>query len=219
MNRRRFAILGLGQFGRNLSRELSRLGHDVLAVDVSSKKVESIRNEVAVAAMADIRDRHALAELFTGPFDVVIIAIGGSLEAAIMATLHLKELGVKEVWAEANTDERAEVLRRVGATRVLSPERDMGRRLAQSLANPNLIEFLPLTEGYGVVDVPAPSWSHGKTLAELALRNRFNVAVIAIRSGQESTQIVPGGGAKLGAGDVLTLVGRDAELAHFHEGK
>jgi len=219
MSKRRFAILGLGQFGRSLCRNLSELGQEVLAIDVSPKKVESIRDWVAVAAVADIRDRVALGELFTTPFDIAVIAIGGSLEAAIMATLHLKDLGVQEIWAEANQDERATVLTRVGATRILSPERDMGRRIAQRLANPNLVEFLPLTAGYGVVESEAPAWTHGKTLAELELRKTMNLAIIAIRAADGTVAIVPGGAAKLTTGDRITLVGRDADLSRFQEKK
>jgi len=217
MRKRRFAILGLGQFGRALCRELSRLGAEVLAVDVSAKRIEQIKNEVAGAAIADIRDRAALEELFSSPFDVAVIAIGGALEAAIMATLHLKEMGVEQIWVEANTREREQVMLRVGATRVISPEREMGRRLAQRLANPNLMEFLPLTGGHAVVEVEAPSWALGKSLAELHLRSTMNLAVIRIRSADGKDAVVPGGDARVGGGDVMTLVGLDRDIARFRE--
>jgi len=217
MSRRRFAILGLGLYGKTLATELTRLGCEVLAVDVSARKVDEVRDLVAKAAVADIRDREALRELFTSKYDTVIIAIGGALEATIMATLYLRELGVEEIHAEATTPDRAEVLRRVGATRILSPERDMGRREAQRLANPNLVEFLPVTSGYGVVQVEAPGWTHGKTLADLDLRREMSLAIIAIRSREGVDVLVPGGTAAVQAGDVLTLVGRDADIARFRE--
>lgn len=217
MKKPRVAVLGLGQFGQALALALTRDGCEVLAIDPSAKQVERIRDEVARAAVADVRDAAALRALFASPFDVVIIAIGGSLEASILATFHLLELGVREVWAEANSDEWAEVLTRVGATRILSPEREMGRRVAQQIANPNLLEFLPLTEGHGVLEIDAPSWTYGRTLAELNLRATMNLAVIAIRDGRGKVTVAPGGSARVEPGSQLTLVGRDPDLAGFRE--
>ena len=214
---KRIAVLGLGQFGTALATELTSLGCEVLAVDESEKSVDAIRDHVTDAAVADVRDRAALEELFSSSFDVVVVAIGTALEAAIMATLHLKDLGVPEVWVEASDRARADALKKVGATRVISPEHEMGRRLAQRLANPDLLEFLPLTTGYGVIEIEAPAWTYGKTLADLDLRNSMKVAVIAIRSGEDAVVVVPGGRAVPGEGDILTLVGRDADLAGFRD--
>jgi len=216
MRKKRYAILGLGQLGRNLARELTKLGCEVLAVDADPKAVTMIRDEVAAAAVADLRDRAALKELLSSRFDGAVVAIGGSLEAAIMATLYLREIGVEDVWAEGNTDDRAEVLRRVGATRIVSPERDMGRRLAQELVNPNLMDFLPIAEGHGILEMEAPPWTHGKTLAELNLRSVMNLAVVAIHR-QGGDVIVPGGATVLAAGDRLVLLGRDSDLTRFRE--
>jgi len=216
MSKRRYAVLGLGQLGRNMARELTRLGCEVLAVDRNAKAVDSIRDEVASAAVADIRDKEALRELFSSHFDGAVVAIGGSLEAAIMATLYLREMGIAEIWAEANADDRADVLQRVGATRIIAPERDMGRRLAQQLVNPNLVDFLPLTAGHGVVELEAPAWTHEKTLAELDLRKNMSLAVVAVhRSG--GPVIIPGGQTKLTAGDRIVLVGKDSDLTRFRE--
>ena len=217
MSNLRFAVLGLGQFGTSLAQELCALGCEVLAIDHHSKRVEAVRNHVTVACTADVRDRDALEELITSSYSAAIISMGESLEATILATLHLREMGVKEIWAEASSPDRARVLKKVGATRILTPELDMGKRLAASLANPNLIEFLPLTEGFGVVELPAPSWLHGKTLAKLDLHNTMDIAVIAIRSVDGSSRIVPGGATRVAQEDVLTLVGRDQDLAAFQE--
>jgi len=214
MTDKRIAVLGLGQFGGALARELSTLGVEVLAVDRDPEQVQLIRNDVSVAAVADVRDRDALAELTSEPFDIAIVATGGSLEAAILATLHLKELEVPQVWVEAPNDDGAEVLRRVGADKVFSPEREAGRRLAQQLANPNMIEFLPITKGYGICEVDAPMFMHHKTLEELDLRNTKGVAVIAIR-GKESATLVPTAATRIEPGDVLSVVGRDEDLANL----
>ena len=219
MKQRRFAVLGLGQFGHSLAVELAKLGCEVIAVDMSSKKIEAIRNEVSMAAAGDIRDRAVLEEMCGHAIDVAVIAIGGSLEASVLAILHLLDLGVKDIRAEASTDDRALALSKVGATRILSPERDMGRRVAQGLANPNMVEFLPLTEGHGVVEMEAPSWTHGKTLAELALRRTMGLAVIAVRPPEEGPVVVPGGDTKLDHKYRVTLVGRDQDLTKFRERK
>ncbi|MHC4134953.1 MAG: potassium channel family protein [Planctomycetota bacterium] len=216
---KRIAVLGLGQFGKVLATELAAHGCEVLAVDSSAKEVEAVRDQVTVAAIADIRDKKALEELITSRFDVAVVAMGDALEATVMATLHLKELGVDEVWTEANEPDRAEALKKVGATHVFAPEGDMARRVAQQLAHPNLIEFLPLMKGYGVAEIEAPAWTHGKTLAELDLRNTMSVAAIAIRSAEGVVDIVPGGAARLEPGAVLTLVGRDGDLAGFRDRK
>jgi len=219
MSRSRFAILGLGQFGTSLATELAKLGCDVLAVDVSTRRVDPLRDKVTVAAVAAARDRAALEELLATPFDGAVVSIGDNLEASIMATLHLKELGVEKVWAEATTPERGVVLQRVGAARVISPENDMGRRLAQRMANPNLVEFLPLTKGFGVVELEAPSWTHGKTLAELDLRREMNLAVIALQDADGNATVVPGPDSRLDHKVVVTVVGRDADLTRFRERK
>ena len=219
MSKRRYAVLGLGQFGRALAHELTKLGCEVFGVDAAASKVDRIRDDVAHAAVADIRDPVALKEIFSRPFDAAIIAIGGSIEASIMATLYLKDMGVKKIWVEASTADRAEVLKRVGATRIITPELDIGRRMAQRLANPNLLEYLPLTSGYGVVETESPKWTHGKTLAELNLRAKHRLAVIAIRSADDIVVVVPGGETKLQEGDVVTLVGRDGDIAAFQASK
>lgn len=214
MSRKRFAVLGLGEFGRALATELAEMGCEVLAVDSDPRLVEDMRDRVAAAAVADIRDKEALAELFSSPFDVAVIAIGNALEASILATLHLKDLPVKEVWAEAGTEERAEVLRRVGAARVFSPEAEMGRRVATHLANPNMLDYMPLEEGYSIIEAAAPAWTHGRTLADLALRTKAGVSVIAVRSAGK-LEVVPGGGTTIRSGDRMVLVGRDEDLERF----
>jgi len=219
MNRKRFAILGLGKFGTTLASELSRLGYEVLAVDQDARAVDAVRDEVTVAAVADVRDRHALGELFTAPFDGAVVAIGTNLEAAILATLFLKENGVPTIIAEAATRDRAEVLQRVGATEVVSPELEIGKRLAKRLSNPNLIEFIPLVKGYLAIEVEAPAWTAGKTLAELNLHRTMNLAVLAITHKGGEIALVPGGAAKVGAGDKLALLGRESDLERFRERK
>ena len=216
MKTKRIAVLGLGQFGGSLAQELALLGCEVLAIDSNEARVQEVRDAVTSAAIADVREREALSELINAPFDIGVVATGGALEAAILAVLHLKELGVSDVWAEAPNDDGAEVLRRVGADRIFSPERDAGRRLAQRLANPNMVEFLPVMKGYGICEVEAPSFTHGRTLAELDLRNKRGLAIVAVR-GQSSATMVPTAATTIVEGDVIVVVGKDADIAKFRE--
>ena len=217
MKNKRFIVLGLGEFGSALAPELARLGAEVLAVDIASRKVEAVRDQVAAVAVADIRDKAALQELITATFDVAIIAIGGSLESSILATLHLKSMAVREVYVEANSEERAEVMRRVGADKIISPERDLGKRLAQRLANPNMLDFLPIQEGYGILRVASPQWTHEKSLLELELRKTMRLTVIAIHTADGKDLVAPGANQMVHKGDELAVVGRDADLVRFKD--
>lgn len=215
MSRKRYAVLGLGQFGRSLAEELCEAGCEVLAVDRNPKLVEQIRDRVTSAAVADVKDPAALGELVNDTFDGAIVAMGDSLESCILATLQLKEIGVPMIYAEASDPQRAEVLTRIGANKVISPERDYGRRLARGLAGHDLIDFVPLTVGYGVCEIVAPDWCVGKSLAELNLRRERKLAVIAIRDLKGRVTVVPDADTMIAADDQLTIVGQDTDLADF----
>ncbi|MFQ5844896.1 MAG: potassium channel family protein [Planctomycetota bacterium] len=215
MSRRKYAVLGLGEFGRAVALELSQLGREVLAIDINPKRVEEVQEHVALAAVADVREREALQELMETPFDVAVVATGGNFEAAILATLHLRAMGVTELVAEASSEERADVLLRVGATRIVSPELDMGKRLARRLGRKNLVEFIPLSPGYAVVEIEAPESLIGKTLAEADVRRKYHVAVIALRSRDGTDTLIPGGATPISPGDRLTLAGGEEAIERF----
>lgn len=217
MKRRRYAVLGLGQFGAALAQELARLGIDVMAVDASPARAEAIKDKVMSVAVADVRDREALQEIFRAGYDGAVVAIGDHLEAEILATFFLKEFGLPEIVVEAKTPERAEVLRRVGATRTVSPELEFGARLARRLATPNLLEYVPLAKGHGVIDIETPAWAEGKTLQQLDLRRKYGLAVIGIVHADGTAVMIPGGDAAIRKGSRLTLVGNEENLAHFRE--
>ena len=150
-------------------------------------------------------------------WSLAIIAIGGSLEAAILASMHLKAANVGEVWAEASEVDREEVLKRVGVDRTFSPERDMARRLAQRIARQDVADFIPIAEGYGVVEMPAPGWMRGKTLLQLELRNEMRVAILSIKSAGGKVTMVPQAGREIKEGDTLMLVGSDEDLLKVRE--
>lgn len=217
MSAKRCIVVGLGEFGRTIAVELAKAGVDVLAVDRLEKNVAAVRDHVSVAAIADVREAEVFKELLTTKFDLAIISIGGSLESAILAAMHLKAANVGEVWAEASESDREQVLRRVGVDRVFSPERDLARRLAQRIANQDSADFIPIAEGYGVVELTAPGWMTGKTLLQLDLRKEMNVAIISIRSAAGTVTMVPQAGREIKEGDTLLLVGSDEDLLKVRE--
>jgi len=217
MSAKRCIVVGLGEFGRTIAVELAKLGVEVLAIDRNQKTVAAIRDDVSVAAVADVRDAEVFKELLASRFDLAIIAIGGSLEAAILAAMHLKAANVGEVWAEASESDREEVLRRVGVDHVFSPERDLARRLANRIARQDSADFIPIAEGYGVVEMPAPAWMIGKTLLQLKLRKEMTVAILSIRSAGGKVTMVPQAGREIKEGDTLMLVGSDEDLLKVRE--
>jgi len=212
MSSKRVIVVGLGEFGRTIAIELSKAGVEVLAIDRNEKPINAVRDHVSVAAVADVRDAEVFKELLTSHFDLAIIAIGSSLESAILAAMHLKAADVGEVWAEASEADREQVLRRVGVDSTFSPERDLARRLAQRIAKQDSADFIPIAEGYGVVEMPAPDWMMGKTLLQLELRRTMNVAVISVRSAGGKVTMVPQAGCEIKEGDTLVLVGSDEDL-------
>ena len=209
--KRQVAVLGLGRFGSAVARELTRLGHDVLAVDADEKVAQDLAREVSHAAQADITDRQALQDLGLAEFDTAIVAVSGHLEVSVLATALLKRLGVKRIVAKAGNELHGSILEEVGAHRVVYPERETGIRVAHSFAAPGVRDYLDVAPGYGLARVPvAGAWS-GKSLAELDMQASCGVtAVLLCRDGRATLD--PDGSEVLRAGDALIVAGRDADL-------
>jgi len=209
--RRQVAVLGLGRFGASVARELTRLGHDVLALDASEKVVQDVADEVTHAVRVDITDEDALRDLGLESFETAIVAISSDLEASILATVLLKRLGVRRIVAKAGNDLHGSILSQVGATRVVFPERETGMRVAHSFAAPGVRDYLDVAPGYGVARVPVVGPFIGKTLGDLNLRTTLRVTVVAHRRGDTVT-VNPHSSEALRAGDELIVVGLDEDL-------
>ena len=214
--RRQIAVLGLGRFGQAVALELTRLGHDVLAVDRDERVVQSIADDVTHAVQADITDPDALAALGLADFDTAIVAISESLEASIMATVLLRRIGVRRIIAKVAHDLHGSILEQVGATRIVHPERDTGFRVAHSFRAPGVQDYLDAAPGYGIARVAvAPSWV-GKTLGEVDLVGTFRLTALAItRAG--SVTLTPAPDELLRAGDSLIVAGLDEDLERLPE--
>ncbi len=208
---KQFAVIGLGRFGTSVARTLAGMGYDVLAIDQREERVQDIMEHVTHAVQVDAVDEHALKSLGIRNFDVVIVAIGQDVQASILTTVLLKEMGVRRVVAKANTELHGKVLARVGADKVVFPERDMGVRVARALVSQNILDQIELSPDYSIVELIAPPEFVGKTLQESAIRTRFGVTVLAIRRDRDII-ISPGPAQIVKEGDVLVVVGRNDRL-------
>lgn len=207
---RQFAVIGLGRFGASVAVTLYRLGHEVLAVDSSEERIQEIAAQVTHAVQADATDEAAMRSLGIRNFDVVVVGIG-EIEASILCTSVVKSLGAPHVVAKAVSELHGRVLQRVGADRVVYPERDMGVRVAHNLVSGNIIDYIELAPGYRIVEVVAREPFVGKSLRELDLRAKYGIHVLALRRGEE-VQVAPGGDAVVQPGDILVAMGEDERL-------
>jgi trk system potassium uptake protein TrkA len=209
--RRQVAVLGLGRFGAAVARELTRLGHDVLALDINEKVIHDVADEVTHAARVDITDADALRELGLDSFETAIVAISSDLEASILATVLLKQLGVRRIIAKAGNELHGSILSQVGATSVVLPERETGVRVAHSFAAPGVRDYLDVAPGYGVARASVAEPFVGKTLGELDVRNKYRITVVALRRGDTVT-VNPHSSEVLRATDELIVLGLDEDL-------
>jgi trk system potassium uptake protein TrkA len=209
--RRQVAVLGLGRFGQAVARELTRLGHDVLAIDSSEKAVQSMVDQVTHAVQADVTDGDALAELGLADFDTVVVAVSSDLEASILATAHLRRIGVRRIIAKAANELHGSILQQVGASRVVYPERETGMRVAHSFAAPGVRDYLDVAPGYGVARVGVGEALAGKTLAAVDLLGKYGVTPVALHRAGVVT-MNPHPSEMLRLRDELIVAGLDENL-------
>ncbi len=218
MKKKQFAIIGLGNFGFYLATRLAEKGHDVLAVDKSTKLVQKIRDHVSRSVIADATDIVALKELGLDAVDAVVVCIGSNLNNSILTTLNIKDLGVKKVVAKAVTDTQGRILLKIGADEVYFPEKDLAFAAAQRLENPNVVDYIPFMEGYGIVQFAPPVHFIGKQLKELDLINRHGVQVVAIKQMvPEEVVMIPTGGFVVKKNDILFLLGHEDAVKQLEE--
>ena len=214
MKTKTFAVIGLGRFGSSVAQTLAMMGHEVLAVDMSEERVQDMSQVVTHAVIGDATDENFLKDLGIRNFDVVITAIGQQEQSNVLVTMQAKELGAKYVVAKATSDIYGKILEKIGADRVVYPERDMGERVAHNLVDNNILDYIELSADYSIIEFVAPAKMAGKTLKELDLRARFGVTLVVIkRSGHINAS--PGADDKIEENDVLVLIGDNASLEKF----
>ncbi len=215
--RKQIAVIGLGQFGGQIARDLAKHA-EVLAIDQSKPRVDSIADQVQRAVCMNARDLASLKAVVTADFDEAIVSMGESLEASVLCTLHLKQIGIETIRVKATNEDHASILTAVGATDVVFPERDTATRVAAQILNPNLIDFFPIEQDYRVMDLTAPVFTHGKTLIELNLRKRFGVFIIAVKQSDQGTFLfMPEPEYTIRPEDVLVVIGKEDDIFKLGE--
>lgn len=213
---KQFVVLGLGRFGMSVARTLSENSYNVLAIDINEERIQSIADEVTHAVQADATDEEALKTLGVRNFDVAVVSIGDNIHANILSSLILKEMGVPYVVVKAQDTLHGKVLTKVGADRVVYPERDMGVRIAHNLISSNVLDYIEFAPDYSIVEIMATPNMAGKSLADLEFRSRFDINVMAIKRGQ-NLNMTPGANDKILEGDVLVVMGENKNINRVKE--
>ena len=207
-----YFVVGLGRFGSEVARQLSELGCEVLAMDTRADLVQEISSKVTHAVVGDAADKEVLRSLGARSFDCAIVAIGDDLAASVLAPMNLQELRISQIVCKAHDETHRKVLEKLGADRVVIPEKENASRLARSLSSPNVLDYIELSEGYGIVEVPTPAAWHGKTLKELDVRAKLGINIIAIKhDGKIST--FPAGDYCFIEGDVIVVLGASKTMS------
>ncbi len=215
--RRNFAVIGLGTFGSTIARELVRFDNYVLGVDRDSAVVNRMAEELSQAVIADGRDEDAMREVGIGDYDVAVIAMGEDLEASIVTAITVKVAGVPEVWAKATSKMHHRILSRIGVDRVIHPEEEMGRHIAQMLNNPMVRDYVSLGNGFHLVNIIVPERLAGRSLAELKLGERFDLRCVGVMEGP-TFKGGDEGNCRLAENDRLLILGKRADLRRFADG-
>lgn len=214
--KKEFAVIGLGRFGGSICRELIDQGMEVLAIDNKEERVNEFSSIVTHAVIGDSTDESVLKSLGIRNFDHVIVAIGDDIQASILTTLILKEQGVKDITAKAQNEYHEKVLLRIGADRVVHPERDMGKRIANNMVSNNVLDYLELSEEHSIVEIVARSPLVGHTIIELDIRAKFGINIVAIKRKNE-IMVSPIANEVILENDILIVIGADTDISRFEK--
>ncbi|WP_106766931.1 potassium channel family protein [Paenibacillus faecalis] len=214
MAKKQYAVIGMGRFGTSVAKELSSMGFDVLAIDASEQRIQEVSGLVTHAVSSDSTEEEALRALGIRNFDVVVVAIGEDIQSSILTTLILKDLGVPVIIVKARNELHGKVLQKIGADKVIFPERDMGLRVAHNLISPNILDYIEISDDYSIMEMKVSSDMVGHNLKELNIRARYGCNVMGIRRDKEMN-ISPHPEDRLVAGDILVMVGHKNDLTKF----
>lgn len=210
---KRFAVIGLGNFGFHVAKTLFEDGNEVVAMDSDRHKVQAIDPHATEAVVLDATEKETLKSLGLEHMDGVIVSTGTKISTSILICLHLNEIGVKEILAKALDEDHGKILQRVGATQVIHPERDMARRISRGISRPNFLDFIPLTDEFDLIQVGPPREFIGKSLKEINLRAKYNVHIIAIKElVPENFRLVPPADFVIKDSDILVMLGKNEDI-------
>lgn len=213
---KQFIIIGIGKFGESIATNLYKMGHDVLAVDIDEERVQYIANKVTHAVQADATEEGTLEALGVKHFDGAMVTIGESVQASILITLLCKELGIRHVLAKAQNELHAKVLYKIGADRVVFPERDMGLRVAHSLVSSSYLDYIELTPDYSIVELKAAKDWQGKSLKDLNIRAEYGINIMAIKQ-DDKVIVSTAADDTIQRDDVLVVIGKARDINRFQE--
>lgn len=210
---KKFAVIGLGNFGFHVAKALYNDGNEVVAIDSDKGRIQSIDPYSSEAIVMDATDKEALRALGLEHMDGVIVSTGTRISTSILICLYLQEIGVKTILAKALDEDHEKILKRVGATEIIHPERDMALRVARGLSTPNVLDFIPLAKDFDLVQVAPPKEFLNKSLAELNLRARYNVQIIAIKDLTSKNMVLaPPADFVVKNSDLLIMLGKTEDI-------
>lgn len=217
---KRFAVIGLGNFGFHVAKTLFEDGHEVIAIDKNRDRVQEIEPFCSEAIVMDVTDKERLKALGLEDVDAVVISTGGAISASILLTLHLHEFGVKKILAKAADEDHGKILEKVGATEIIYPEKAMGIKVARNLSTPNIMDFILLSEDYNLLQIAPPQKFIGRSLKDLDLRAKHNVHVIAIKElVPENFILVPPADFVIKDSDILIMLGKSQDIKRIKDFK
>ena len=212
--KKQVVVIGLGRFGSSVARELYQSGHDVLAIDLDERNVQDMLGHVTYAVKADATNEAVLRELGVSNFDVAVVAVGSDIQASILVTVILKDLGIPFIVARAINELHGNTMERIGADKVVYPEQEMGRRLAHIGFEGGVLDFMEVAPSYGITKLRPPEQLLRLTLEEAGLagaRDKYGLAVLAIRRGREYL-LIPAKNEEIRPGDILIVAGNAEQL-------
>src|SRR3954452_13313339 len=214
MVKKEFAVIGLGRFGGSICRTLAEQGMEVMAIDNNEDRVNEYSMIASHAVVGNTTDEKVLKSLGIRNFDHVIVAIGDDIQASILTTIILKELGVKNITVKAQNDYHEKVLLKIGADKVVHPERDMGRRIAHNMASSSVLDYLELSDEHSIVEIVANKKISGHSIIDLDIRKKYGLNIVAIKRGLEII-VSPKANEDIRANDVLIVIGADEDIDRF----
>ena len=211
---RNFLVIGLGEFGKSVAKTLFKNKSTVLAIDSSPDLIQQALNEgfIDEAVILDATDELALKNVVKDDFDTAFVSVGDNIQASILITLHLKELGLKNIICKAVNHTQGRVLEKIGSTQVVFPEESMGEKIAFSVLRPTIVEYFKFSEDYFIYEVKIPNSYVNKSLSELNLRHKYEINILAIKHSDGKTNITPDPNMKLGKDDLLVVLARESTI-------
>lgn len=214
--KKEFAVIGLGRFGGSICRTLSEQGMEVMAIDTNEDRVNQYSMIASHAVVGDSTDESVIKGLGIRNFDHVIVAIGDNIQASILTTLILKELGVKNITVKAQNDYHEKVLRKIGADHVVHPERDMGKRIANNIVSNNVLDYLELSDEHSIVEIVARDKLAGHTIIDLDIRAKYGINIVAIKRNNDII-VSPQANDTIEEDDILIVIGADIDISRFEK--